>query len=241
MKRLFALLCFLLPAPASAQDDLQEATEGAYHCRLRHRFDGILDISQALTAQGSVRETRASWVQPTALYNRKRPADRDISDPSYMTISVDSRQSPAAGDPGWFDMAGAKVQITVVTRGKMRRATQIVFRRPSRIGERYEDGFHVAATNSRGAPWTIVALPYRVFKAFAEQELVLSWTLLRWVGGDLAWDHVEQGIFDLRKVEAFARAAASARPALDALRADYRKSCQFQPFVEPEYNPEGEI
>ena len=87
-----------------------------------------------------MRETSASWVQPTVLYNRKRPAERDISDPSYMTISVDSRQSPSAEDRTWFDMAGAKVQITVVTRGKMRRATQIVFRRPSRTGERYENG-----------------------------------------------------------------------------------------------------
>jgi len=242
MKRLFAMLCGLLAVPAFAQADSQEAIEGSYDCRLRYKFDGILDISQSLTMQGAVRDTRASWVQPGALYNRKRPEHRDISDPSYMTISVDSRQSPSRDDRGWFDMANAKVQITVVTRGKMRRATQIVFRRPSRTGERYEDGLGIAGDSSRHVPWTMVALPYRVFRGFADGEPLLSWMLLRWEGGDSGWGHVERGEFDLRKVEAFARAAEAARPELDSLRADYRRSCQFHPAApEAEPNPEGEI
>jgi hypothetical protein len=243
VKRVLPILLALLAAPAPAQTDFEEEFEGAYHCRLRHTFDGILDISQSLSVRGEVRQTDASWVQPTGLYNRKRPEDRDVADPSYMTISVDSRRSPAANDPGWFDMAGAKVQITVVTRGKMRRATTIVFRRPSRTGERYEDGLSVAGRSSRAVPWTSAALPYRVFRAFAEGEPLLSWTLLRWVGGDAEWEHVEEGKFDLRKVDAFARATEAARPALDALRADYRNRCQLllpaEPAIEDRSDPLG--
>lgn len=232
MKYVLAMLCGLLAFPASAQEDRREEIEGSYRCRLQLDPAKTLDISQTLSAGGAVRETSASWVEPKGLHDRKRPEDRDVADPSYMTISVDSLKSPSASDPAWFDMAGAKVQITVVTRGKMRRATQIVFRRPSRVGERYEDGLHVVGDSSRFVPWTIVALPYRVFRAFADGEPRLSWTLLQRVGGDSKLAHVEQGEFDLAKVEAFADAVEAARPALDALRADYRNRCQYSPPTE---------
>jgi hypothetical protein len=171
----------------------------------------------------------AGYVLRGAGKGAPEPAER-----GYMEISVDSRDAPAAADPAWFDLADAKVQITIVTRKKMRAATAIVFRRPSRVGARYEDGLSLLADSSKYIPSTVAAMPYRVFDAFAGSERELRWQLLRRVGGDAGWAQEAEGHFDLRKVDAFARSAEAARPALAALRADFRKSCQFEPPVQEE-------
>jgi hypothetical protein len=230
--RLYLVSLAPLLAGAAAQTPDDAIASGSYYCTLKHEFDGTLELSQQLTADGRLVETRASWVEPRGLWERKRKADRDISNPAYMTISVGSRASPLKGEPGWFDMADARVQITVVTRRKLHGAAAIDFRRPSRAGDRYEDALSVSARNSRGMPWSIAALPYRVLDSFAQGERELDWMLLRWVGGDLAWDVEEHGTFDLRKVSAFAEAAEAARPALAAQRAAYREQCEFTPAAE---------
>jgi hypothetical protein len=233
--RLLPILALLpLPAAAPAAED-DPAVHGVYRCTLRPDPAGTLHMSQALSATGRLLETSASWLEPTGfllLGGRKgapEPAER-----GYMDIRVDSRHSPAAADPAWFDMAGAKIQITVVTRRKMRAVTSIVFRRPSRVGPRYEDGLSLLADSSKHVPSTVAAMPYRVFDAFAGTERSLRWQLLRRIGGDAGWAQEAEGHFDLRKVDAFARSAEAARPALAALRADYRNSCQFEPPVQEE-------
>jgi hypothetical protein len=200
-----------------------EELAGLYSCQVKV---GDLYLQQTLTPSGQPTWTSASWVQPGALYYRKGAA-REPVEPSYMTISVDSREAPARGDPGWFDIGNARVQITIVTRKKLRGPAIIQFRRPSRKFEHYEPAMEIVAANSRALPHTNASLPYRVFAAFAEEEKRLEWHLLRWIGGDAQWEQVEEGHFDLAKADAFVRAVDAARPALAAKTANYRRSCPF--------------
>jgi hypothetical protein len=233
--RLLPILALLplLAAAQAAEDD--PAVHGLYRCTLKPDPAGTLHIAQVLSATGRPLETNASWLEPTGF--RLHGAPKGAPEPAergYMEITVDSRHSPAAADPAWFDLAGAKVQITIVTRKKMRAVTAIVFRRPSRVGARYEDGLSLLADSSKHVPSTVAAMPYRVFDAFAGTERALRWQLLRRIGGDAGWAQEAEGHFDLREVDAFARSAEAARPALAAVRADYRKSCQFEPPVQEE-------
>ena len=235
--QLLPLLALLGAAQPGPED---EAALGTYRCTIRSGPGSPVDITQKVDASGRLLETDASWLEPTgyALHPRKKGAPEPL-ERGYMTISVDSRQSPSKAEPGWFDLGGAKVQITVVTARKLRGATAIVFRRPSRVGERYEEGLSLLADSSKHVPWTVASAPYRVIGGFADEERALEWQLLRWVGGDLRWNPEAQGRFDLRKVEAFARNAEAARPALAALRAEYRSRCQFQP--PPEISADDQI
>lgn len=225
--RLLPLLA-LLGAAQGEGDDV--AIHGAYRCVLKPDAAGTLHISQTLTAGGTLLETSASWVEPSGyLLESARKGAPEPIERGYMTISVDGRKSPSKAEPGWFDIGGAKVQITVVTTKKLRGATAITLRRPTRTGERYEEGLSLVASSSKHVRWTIAAAPYRILGAFAEDERELNWQLVRWVGGDIGWNPEGHGRFDLRKVDAFARSAEAARPALAALRTDYRNRCQFLP------------
>jgi hypothetical protein len=236
MKSVLCLLPLLaLLGAAQPADEEDMAVHGAYRCELKPDPIGTLHISQTLTVKGRTTTTSASWVEPSgyqiesASKAKQGPVER-----GYMTITVASLTSPSKTEPGWFDMAGAKVQITVVTARKLRGNTAITFRRPSRVGDRYEDGLSLVAASSKHVPWTISAAPYRVLSTFADDERELDWQLNRWVGGDVGWSPYLHGRFDLRKVDAFARSVEAARPALAALRADYRARCQFLPPVADE-------
>jgi hypothetical protein len=234
--RLLPLLALLGTAQPGTED---EAALGTYRCTIRSGPGSPVDITQKVDASGRILETDASWVEPTAytLHPRKKGAPQPL-ERGYMTISVNGRHSPSETEPGWFDLAGAKVQITVVTPGKLRGPTAIVFRRPSRVGERYEDGLSLLADSSKYVPWTVASVPYRVIGGFAEGERELGWQLLRWVGGDVRWNPEAQGRFDLRKVDAFAESTEAARPALAELRAEYRTRCQFQAPAEESSDPQ---
>ena len=233
MKPLGRLLPLLALLGAAQADEDDVATHGAYRCELKPDPVGTLHISQTLTARGRLLHTSASWVEPGG-YLLEGKGKPEPSERGYMTISVDGRQSPSPTEPGWFDIGGAKVQITVVTARKLRGATHITFRRPTRVGDRYEDGLSLVASHSRHVRWTIAAAPYRVLDGFAQNERELGWQLSRWVGGDARWMPEAQGRFDLRKVDGFARSVAAARPALAALRTEYRERCQFMPPVADE-------
>ncbi|HEX9955467.1 MAG TPA: hypothetical protein VGB48_09685 [Allosphingosinicella sp.] len=232
--RLLPLLALL----GAAQEDPEDmALHGAYRCVLRPDPAGTLHISQLVSVLGRPLSTDASWVEASGYLldargkGRPEPVER-----GYMTISVNGAQSPSKTEPGWFDLGGAKVQITVVTKGKLSGATAITFRRPTRVGDRYEDGLTLVATHAKHLRWTIAAAPYRMLDAFAADERELQWQLVRWVGGDVKWNPEGTGRFDLHKVEAFNKSVDAARPALAALRADYKKSCQFEPAVEEEFD-----
>jgi hypothetical protein len=231
--RLLPLLALL----GAAQDPEDMAVHGAYRCTLKPDPASTLHISQLVSVLGRPLSTDASWVEPAGYrLDSRRKGAPEPSERGYMTISVRGGLEPSNTEPGWFDLGGAKVQITVVTDKKLKGATAITFRRPSRRGERYEDGLTLVASHARHLRWTIAAAPYRVLDAFAADERELEWQLVRWVGGDVKWNPEGQGRFDLRKVEAFNRAVDAARPALAELRADHKSRCQFEPPVEDEFD-----